>query len=230
MRIITAPQHMRDRFLDGGREAAHPPLMSSKRSIDRTFDSDRLVIFTDGVMAVAITILVLDLKIPDGLTPDAFQAALGGLWHGFLCYALSFVVIGVLWIAHHSQFAHIRRADPLLLWLNLFFLMAVALIPFVTSLMSDYSGPLPTVLYALVLTVSCLLLAAEWWYAGLNRKLMAEDVPAELRLTGVLTPLLVATVFAGSIGVAYVWGAGAAQWSWLLAAVAGPVADRISRA
>jgi uncharacterized membrane protein len=203
--------------------------MSTTSPIDRTFNSDRLVIFTDGVMAVAITVLVLDLKIPDGLTPEGFNAALGSLWHRFLCYALSFVVIGALWVAHHSQFAHIRRANPLLLWLNLLFLMMVALIPFVTSLMSDYGGPLPTVLYALVLMASCLMLATAWWYAGRTPGLMAEGVPAELRRTGVLTPLLVAAVFAVSIAISFVWGPSAAQWSWLAAAVAGPVADRISR-
>ncbi len=77
---------------------------------------------------------------------------------------------------------------------------------------------------------SRLLLAAEWWYASHNSRLMAEDVPPELRRTGVLTPLLVAAVFAVSIGVAYLAGSTAAQWSWLLAAAAGPLADRISRA
>ncbi|MFN3622900.1 MAG: TMEM175 family protein [Hyphomicrobium sp.] len=203
--------------------------MSSASPIDRTFSSERLAIFTDGVMAVAITVLVLDLKIPEGLSPDALNAALDGLWRSFLCYVLSFVVIGVLWIAHHGQFAHIKRADALLMWLNLLFLMAVALIPFVTSLMSDYGGARSTALYALVLMASCLLLAAEWWYAGRNSKLMAENVPAELRRAGVLTPLLVAAVFMASIGVAYLWGSTTAQWSWLLAAVAGPIAGRISR-
>jgi uncharacterized membrane protein len=200
--------------------------MSRESPFDRT---DRLVVFTDAVVAVAITVLVLDLKIPHGLQTGAFQEALAGLWPRFLCYMLSFVVIGVLWIAHHSQFAHIRRANPLLLWLNLFFLMSVALIPFVTSLLSGYGGPLPTALYALVLMASCLLLTAEWWYASRNPKLMAEDVPLELRRMGILTPLLVAIVFGTSIGISYVWGANAAQWSWLLAAVAGPVAARISR-
>lgn len=203
--------------------------MNEPSPIDRTFDSERLVVFTDGVMAVAITILVLDLKIPEGLDAGAFRTALDGFWHGFLCYVLSFVVIGVLWIAHHTQFTYIRRTDPLLLWLNLFFLMSVALIPFVTSLMSDYDGPLPTALYALVLMVSCLLLATGWWYASRTPKLMAADVPRELRQAGVLTPLLVAVVFGSSIGVAYAWDSAAAQWSWLLAAMAGPLADRLSR-
>lgn len=204
--------------------------MREESSTDHTFSSERLVFFTDGVMAVAITILVLDLKVPEGLSPDALQEAVSGLWRGFLCYALSFIVIGVLWIAHHRQFAHIPRADPLLLWLNLLFLMAVALIPFVTGLLSDYGGPLGTALYALVLMASCILLASAWWYASFNPKLMPGDVSLATRRAGVLTPLLVAVVFGSSIGVSYLWGPSAAQWSWLLAAGAGPVADRISRA
>jgi hypothetical protein len=95
--------------------------------------------------------------------------------------------------------------------------------------LSDYAGPLGTALYALVLMASCILLAGSWWYASLDPKLMAPEVPVEVRRAGVLTPLLVAVVFGTSIGISYVWGADAAQWSWLLAAAAGPVADRISR-
>lgn len=199
-------------------------------SFDDTFKSERLTFFSDGVMAVAITLLVLDLKVPPHLDPSKFQEALAELAQGFWCYVLSFVVIGVLWMAHHRQYTFIKRVDGVLVWLNLFFLMAVALIPFVTSLMSDYSGPFPVALYALVLTASCLLLTFSWWYASDRPGLMDESLSAEQVRTGVLTPLLVAVVFGGSIGIAYAWGATQAQWSWLVAAVAGPLADRISRA
>lgn len=199
-------------------------------SADDTFKSERLTFFSDGVMAVAITLLVLDLKVPPHLDPSKYQEALGDLAQGFWCYVLSFVVIGVLWMAHHRQFTHIKRVDGVLMWLNIFFLMAVALIPFVTSLMSDYGGPFPVALYALALTASCLLLTVSWWYASDRPALMAEHLSVEQVRMGALTPLLVAVVFGGSIGVAYVWGPTAAQWSWLLAAAAGPLADRISRA
>lgn len=198
-------------------------------AIDRTFKSERVTFFSDGVMAVAITILVLDLKLPEGMGPEAFNAALDGLWHGFWCYVLSFVVIGMLWMAHHNQFSHIERVDGGLMWLNLLFLMAVALIPFVTSLMSDYGGPLPTALYAAVLMVSALLLAAIWWYACRNSTLMPAKLPRELRRLGLLAPLWIALVFGVSIAVAYGVDAATAQWTWLLAAIAGPLAGRLSR-
>lgn len=203
--------------------------MSAANQTSRTFKSERLIAFTDAVMAVAITLLVLDLKLPEGLSDADLYVAIAGLSHALWCYVLSFVVIGVLWMAHHNQFAYIRRVDGALLWLNLFFLMAVGLIPFVTSVMSGHRSALPTMLYAAVLTASCTMAAAMWWYASRDPELMPPDVPASLRREGVVSPLLVAGVFAASIGVAYVAGAAAGQWTWLLAIVAGPVADRLSR-
>ena len=194
-----------------------------------TFRSERLVAFTDGVMAVAITLLVLDLKLPEGVREEALSAALVSLSHALWCYALSFAVIGILWMVHHNQFAHIVRVDGVILWLNLLFLMTVALIPFVTSVLSDQGGALPTMLYAAVLMASCAIIAVMWWYAGRAAGLMAPDVAIEQRRLGIIAPLLVAGVFAASIGVAYTLGGAAGQWTWLLAAVSGPVADRLSR-
>ena len=104
-------------------------------------------------------------KLPEGLSDTDLFVAIPALAHNLWCYVLSFVVIGVLWMAHYNQFAHIRRVDGALMWLNLFFLMAVALIPFVTSVMSGHSNALPTMLYAAVLMMSCLMSAAMWGYA-----------------------------------------------------------------
>lgn len=203
--------------------------MSATEKAQRTYRSERLVAFTDAVMAVAITLLVLDLKLPEGISDADLYGALAGQSHTLWCYLLSFLVIGLLWMAHHNQFAHIERIDGKLMWLNLFYLMAVGLIPFVTSVMSDHATPLPTMLYAAVLTACCALSAAMWGYASRDPELMSPDVPVSLRRAGVITPLLTAAVFAVSIGVAYLYGSAAGQWTWLLAAVAGPIADRLSR-
>ncbi len=144
--------------------------------------------------------------------------------HGLWCYVLSFLVIGILWMAHHHQFSYIERIDGVLIWLNLFFLMAVGLIPFVTSVMSDHGIALPTMLYAGVLFSTCLLLAAIWGYACSQPQLMKHALPRVERREGMLTPLLTALVCALSIPVAYVWGSSAGQWTWLLAIPAGRVA------
>jgi uncharacterized membrane protein len=228
-RIIAAAQHQVIRRLDACREAAHQQLMSLAKQSHETYGSERLIAFTDAVMAVAITLLVLDLKLPEGLRDDQLYSIIPSLAHALWCYALSFVVIGILWMVHHNQFHSIRRVDGVMLWLNLFFLMSVALIPFVTSVLSDHATPLPTMLYAAALMASCTMTAAMWWYASRTPGLMSPDVSADQRRAGLITPLIVAGVFAASIGVAYWAGSSAGQWTWLLAAAAGPIGARLSR-
>ncbi len=188
------------------------------------YTPDRLVAFSDAVMAVAITLLVLDLKLPPGVTDAQLASVLSSSSHSLWCYVLSFLVIGLLWMAHHSQFSYIVRVDVLVMWFNLLFLMTIGLIPFVTSVMSDHASALPTMLYAGVLFSTCLLLAAMWGYARSMPELMDPAVPAAERREGLVTPLLIALVFALSIPVAYLWGSAAGQWTWLLAIPAGRVA------
>lgn len=189
-----------------------------------TFSCHRLIAFTDAVMAVAITLLVLDLKLPAGVTDAELPGVLAASSHQLWCYVLSFLVIGLLWMAHHNQFSFIARVDGVMMWLNLLFLLMIGLIPFVTSVMSDHGTPLPTMLYAAVLFSTSVLLGAIWGYARRDPVLMEADVPASERRQGLVTPLLVALVFALSIPVAYVWGSAAGQWTWLLALPAGRVA------
>lgn len=192
-----------------------------------TYPSDRLVAFTDAVMAVAITLLVLDLKLPAGVTEAELPGVLAASSHQLWCYVLSFLVIGLLWMAHHNQFSFIARVDGVMMWLNLLFLLMIGLIPFVTSVMSEHATPPPTMLYAAVLFSTSVLLGAIWGYARRDPVLMEADVPASERRQGLVTPLLVALVFALSIPVAYVWGSAAGQWTWLFAVPAGRVAAMI---
>lgn len=229
--IIAAAQHFvnADAILTAPAKQPTQQLMNEGKQTPGSYGSERLIAFTDAVMAVAITLLVLDLKLPEALTDGDLYVAIPDLSHALWCYVLSFIVIGLLWMAHHNQFAYIRRVDGVLLWLNLFFLMAVALIPFTTSVMSDHRTALPTMMYAAVLMAIALLLAAIWGYACRHPELIPDNVTPVMRRQGVIDPLFVAAVFALSIGVAYAYGSSAGQWTWLLAAVAGPVAGRLSR-
>jgi uncharacterized membrane protein len=190
----------------------------------QTFKAERMIVFSDAVMAVAITLLVLDLKLPEGVTDAALPGLLQGSVHAIGAYALSFVVIGLLWMGHHAQFSYIKRVDGALLWLNLFFLMTIGLIPFVTSLLSDHGNALATSLYAGTLVTTSLLSALMWWYAGRDPELMPADVPGAVRREGLIAPLLNALVFALSIAIACLWSATAAQLSWLLLIPAGRIA------
>lgn len=187
----------------------------------KTFDSDRMIAFSDGVIAVAITLLVLDLKLPEGVTDSQLPGVLSTSLHSFGVYVLSFVVIGLIWMGHHEQFSHIARVDPLLIWLNLLYLMTIGLIPFLTSLLSDHASALPTCLYAATLVTTSLLSAAMWWHASRDPELMRPGVPESVRHEGLLAPLLTGGVFALSIAIALLWGATPAQWSWVLLIPAG---------
>jgi TMEM175 potassium channel family protein len=193
-----------------------------------TFRSERMLVFSDAVMAVAISLLVLDLKLPEGVTDAELGSVLRGSLHGIGVYALSFVVIGLLWMGHNEQFSHIRRVDGPLMWLNLFYLMTIGIIPFVTSVLSDHGNALATSLYAGVLVITSLLSAAMWGYACQDARLMAQDLPAAARREGLVTPLLTGAVFALSIAVAYLVSPTAGQWTWLLVLPAGWAAAHLS--
>jgi uncharacterized membrane protein len=179
----------------------------------QTFKPERMLAFSDAVMAVAITLLVLDLKLPSEVSDADLGGALRAAFPNLAAYGLSFVVIGLLWIGHHQQFSQIRRVDGVLIWLNLF---SIGLIPFVTSLLSEHGDALATSLYAGVLVMTSLLSAAMWWYARSDPELMSPDVPEAARREGLITPLLMGAVFVLSILIAQLWSATAAQWSWLL--------------
>lgn len=118
-------------------------------------EKDRLVAFSDGVIAVIITIMVLELKAPH----DASLAALRETVPVFLIYVLSFVYVAIYWNNHHHFFALVRRVHGGVLWANLHLLFWLSLVPFATSWMGEHdTAPIPTALYG----VSLLMPAIAW--------------------------------------------------------------------
>ena len=128
---------------------------------------NRIEALTDGVFAVAMTLLVLDIKVPELQQPLAtaeLPLKLVALWPKFLSYTISFVILGVYWVGHHVQLSFIRRADRPLLWINILFLLWVALVPFSTALLSEYSNTrLAIAIYGANLIAIGLTLALHWW-------------------------------------------------------------------
>lgn len=142
--------------------------------------TQRLEAFSDGVFAIAITLLVLDFPLPDA--HEHFASFLWSLWPTFLAYGISFLLIGLVWANHHSMFMFIRRADRTLLFLNTLLLADVAFLPFPTRLLAqslrspDLHGA--TFFYGLVLTIGGIFHNAVWLYASRNRKLLHAKMPA----------------------------------------------------
>ena len=127
---------------------------------------ERLVFFSDAVFAIAITILVLDIRLPAGeeaLTDAELLAQLLGIWHKYLAYIISFLVIGSFWISHHRKFRYNRHYDSNLRFLNLLLLMAIAFIPFPSSVISEHGYRTATIFYALTIIVAGSMSVALWW-------------------------------------------------------------------
>ena len=104
---------------------------------------ERLEAFSDGVFAIAITLLVLEIRVPTGdqlASPDRLLHALGDLWPSYLGYVLSFVTVGIMWANHHNLFRYIARVDHGLLLANLLLLVVVGFIPFPTALLAATLG------------------------------------------------------------------------------------------
>ncbi len=103
----------------------------------------RLEGFSDGVLAIAITLLILDVHVPDQAAGGGLGRALAHNWPSYATYAISFVIIGIIWVNHHALFDQVARTTRTLLFLNLFLLMSVSFLPFPTALLSRYirGGP-----------------------------------------------------------------------------------------
>jgi uncharacterized membrane protein len=129
---------------------------------------NRLEAFSDGVFAIAITLLVLDIHVPDPAEIGNLAAALGDQWPSYVAYAVSFLTIGIIWINHHAMIRRLATVNHSVLSLNLLLLLFVALLPFTTALMAAYlresSGEH---LAAVIYSGSCLLMGAA--FATINR-------------------------------------------------------------
>ncbi|MGH3853572.1 MAG: TMEM175 family protein [Pseudonocardiaceae bacterium] len=153
--------------------AADPP-----RRLSHT---NRVEAFSDGVLAVAITILVLDLRSP-AHQPGELRTGLVRLWPGYLGYLASFLYVGVIWINHHAAFRRIRYLDRALSWANLGILLTTVLLPFPTAVLADAlreqnptDARTAAGLYALVAALMCLSWLVFYHYLRNSPHLVHSD-------------------------------------------------------
>jgi uncharacterized membrane protein len=154
--------------------------MTSTDSEVSGMTTHRIEALTDGIFAVAMTLLVLNLKLPQG-GGEGVEACLldliTGHSHVFLNYATSFLLAAVFWIIHHQQSSVIKRTDRTHIWLNILILMFVSLIPFSTSLVSDYRNDwMASVFFGMNMFILGSLFYLNWDYATRNRKLVALNL------------------------------------------------------
>lgn len=156
---------------------------------NRQNDTGRIETFSDGVFAIAMTLLVIEIGVPhlgDEAQGTTLFGALVAQWPSYLGYAVSFLQIGVIWANHHNRFSFIERSDHILLFLNTLFLMCVAFIPFPTALLAEYietdEQTIAVAVYSGTLAVTAVFFTLLWLYAATNHRLVSRGLdPASLR-------------------------------------------------
>jgi uncharacterized membrane protein len=126
---------------------------------------ERVAFFSDAVFAIAITLLVIELTVPEGeLTEPQLTHELGRLGPKFFSFGLSFWVIGRFWVGHHLTFQYLRRWNLPMLWINLLLLVCIAFLPFPTAVLGNHLDlPVAVRLYAASVTVTGLASTLLWW-------------------------------------------------------------------
>jgi uncharacterized membrane protein len=164
--------------------------------------------FSDGVIAVAITLLVLDIHVPMPEHGQTLDRQLLDLWPHYAAYVVSFITIGIIWVNHHVMIGRLRETDHAILFLNLLLLMSIAVLPFATSLMAEYVNKGSGQHVAAVVYAGSYL-AMSLFFSALNRHILyakphmhKRELPVERRrqilrraVAGIV-PYVVATAFA----------------------------------
>jgi uncharacterized membrane protein len=183
----------------------------------RGYGLERLIFFSDGVFAIAITLLALDIRLPEGigLRPvGELAVSLGSMWQKYIAYVISFLVIGSFWISHHRKFRYIQRYNRTLLNLNLLVLMVVVFIPFSSSLISISSDLIATVFYSATMVVGSVMVIILWRYVIGRGKLVPINLDPKVIKRETILPLITGGVFLISIGIAFI-NPDLARLSWV---------------
>ncbi|MGV4987324.1 TMEM175 family protein [Streptomyces sp. NPDC001709] len=132
-------------------------------------ESGRVEAFSDGVFAIAITLLILDIKVPKAGEHGGLWQSIGAQWPSYAAYVVSFLVIGIMWVNHHQVFSYVARVDRTLMFLNLLVLMVVAAVPWPTAMLAEYlredtASHAAAAVYSLVMVAMALAFQALWWH------------------------------------------------------------------
>lgn len=188
---------------------------------ERGLGFERLVFFSDAVFAIAITLLIIDVRLPElphGATEDQVRAALGELIPKVFAYGLSFVTIGLYWLAHWRRFRYVARVNERLVGINLILLGFVAFIPFPTALMGAQGDHvIAIVIYALSLSAAGVLGPLTWLYAW-RAGLVLPGVTPRFAQLSVFRGFSVPIVLLGSLILLPIIGTTWVTATWLLIA------------
>ena len=152
--------------------------------MERSRGCERIEAFSDGVFAIAITLLVLEIHVPETEAGGRLLDVLPQIAPSLVAYMTSFIVIGAFWTNHHETFRYIERSDSTFLALNVIYLMCIAFIPFSAALLARYLGDpgndsVAMAAYTVVLVLCSIAFNALWWYASAGGRLTYASASTE---------------------------------------------------
>ena len=161
--------------------------MMEKNRLNMEVNTQRLEAFSDGVFAIAITLLILEIKIPHHEDIEKYGSLsryLLNLWPSIFAYVFSFVIIGIYWANHHHLFKLFRKTDHTFNMINVMFLMAISFLPYPTAILGDYitdpsEGKDAVSFYAIGITLPSLFWLTMWLYAIHKGRLIDQKLKPE---------------------------------------------------
>ncbi|MGW1492096.1 TMEM175 family protein [Streptomyces sp. NPDC002402] len=200
-----------------------------QRVRDDEGSADRLLALSDGVFAIAMTLLALDITLPPGLDPAGFEHALGDVMPNVWAYALSFLVIAAFWRGHHQIFRYTQKVDAVVIRLGLLSLALIALMPFPTTLLAEYGDePQSVAVYSgavAAMGATQLALAVALW----KRPWLGKALPDSVARNDVADLASTVLVFAVAVPLAFVSPTAAKLWWAVLIPVKTVTGNRAKR-
>ncbi len=152
---------------------------SREKKLERGLTTNRIEALSDGVFAIVLTLMVFQIRVPD-VSPDKLWPRLKYQAPEFYSYAISFILVGIYWVAHHNMYHLVKRSTRLLLWMNLLFLMFVGFVPYSVALVGRYADlQRVMIIYGVHLMIISGLLFLQWWYVTRQKNLLVSPLNKE---------------------------------------------------
>jgi TMEM175 potassium channel family protein len=177
-------------------ERAREDASAGRALAERLHDPTRVLALSDGVFAVIITLLVLEIHVPELTRGQSLNQALGEIRPSLTAFVISFVLAAMYWVSHRDLFALIRRTDRGLVWLNILFLLPLCLLPFAAGMIGRYDRePVALRIYGLVLVVIAVMRVLIWLYATNRPHLLWRRLDDRQRRAGLAVGVLPGLVY-----------------------------------
>jgi uncharacterized membrane protein len=178
--------------LAGARHGDEP----ASASLERLYDPARVLALSDGVFAIIITLLVLEVHVPELTPAHSLNQALAEVRPSLVAFVISFILAGMYWVGHRDLFALIRRTDRGLVWLNILYLLPLCLLPFAAGLLGRYDRePVALRIYGLLLVAIAVMRVVMWLYATNRRHLLWQRLDERQRRAGLALHLYPGLVY-----------------------------------